>query len=79
MSRGTPRGTPAPPAPPAEAEAQRAAEAERANLLRLLAQAPAAVAIVRGPDHVFVLSNALNQRLTGGRPLLGRPAREALP
>lgn len=63
----------------AEKEARRAAETERANLRRLLAQAPAAFAIVRGPEHVYELSNALHQRLAGGRRLLGRPAREAIP
>ncbi len=56
-----------------------AADAERENLRRLLAQAPAAVAIVRGPEHVYELSNALNQEFAGGERLVGRPAREALP
>lgn len=57
----------------------RAARAERAHLHRLFMQAPAALAIVRGPELRYELSNPLNQELTGGRDLIGKPAREALP
>jgi PAS domain S-box-containing protein len=56
------------------------AEAHRARLHSLFMQAPAVIAILRGPDHVFELANASYRLLVGdGRDLLGKPIREALP
>jgi PAS domain S-box-containing protein len=55
------------------------AEAERNNLHTLLMQTPAAIAIVRGSELRYELSNPANQRLAGGRPLVGKTIREALP
>lgn len=49
----------------------------RSNLYVLLMNAPAAVCIVRGPDHVIELANPLFRRLTGDREILGRPLAEA--
>lgn len=48
-------------------------------LVGLFEQAPGFMAVVRGPEHVFELANAAYMRLVGGRPVLGRSVREALP
>lgn len=42
-------------------------------------KAPAAVCIVRGPDHIIELANPLFRRLCGDREILGGPLREAFP
>jgi len=55
------------------------ADADRQNLRNLFEQAPAAIAIVRGPEMRYELSNAINQQLAAGRPLVGRTVSEALP
>ena len=55
------------------------ADAARANLHRLFTDAPAAIAILRGPDLRYELSNPLNVELSGGRALPGRRVSEALP
>jgi signal transduction histidine kinase/PAS domain-containing protein len=55
------------------------AEAERARLHALLMQAPACVALLRGPRHVYTLSNPPHDLLMGKRSLLGKTVREALP
>ncbi|UQA56287.1 PAS domain S-box protein [Polyangium aurulentum] len=57
----------------------REAERQRARLQEAFEQAPASICIMRGPDHVFELANAVCVRDLGGRRLLGRPLREALP
>jgi PAS domain S-box-containing protein len=57
----------------------RALEVERARLATVFQQAPAYIATVRGPDHVFEMANPLYSQLAGGRELVGRPAREAVP
>jgi signal transduction histidine kinase len=57
-----------------------AVERERARLQELFAQAPAAIAVVRGPEHVFESANAHYLRLIGARRgVLGRSIRDALP
>jgi ActR/RegA family two-component response regulator len=73
----------------AEGQARREAEEARARaeaawrqLHDLFMQAPAAIALTRGPDHVFELVNPIFLRMVGrGQPsdLLGKPAAEALP
>jgi PAS domain S-box-containing protein len=66
----------------AERERERlvaALEVERARLADVFRQAPAFLAVVRGPDHVFDLVNDAYYQLVGHRPLVGRPVREALP
>jgi signal transduction histidine kinase len=45
----------------------------------LLEEAPAMIAIVRGPDHVFELANAGYRRLVGGRDVVGKPVAVAVP
>lgn len=52
---------------------------ERRRLLDLWAQAPAAMAVLEGPDHVYTLANPLYIRLIGGRDVIGRPVRDAVP
>lgn len=54
-------------------------DAERARLSSLFMAAPAAIALTRGPEHVYVLSNATNNEWIGHRDVLGKPVREALP
>jgi PAS domain S-box-containing protein len=55
------------------------AQTERARLHGLLMEAPAFVALFRGPEHVYVLSNPLNDSALGKQGLLGKPVREAVP
>jgi PAS domain S-box-containing protein len=65
-----------------EAERQRlfaALEVERSRLASVFMQAPAFIATVRGPEHVFELANPPYYRLVGHREILGKPVREALP
>ncbi len=54
-------------------------QADRARLEELFAQAPAAIAILSGPDFVYETANADYVRLVHGRDVLGKPIREALP
>jgi len=59
------------------AEKWQAAELER--LQQLFHEAPSFMAMVSGPDHVFVLANPAYEKLVGRRELLGRSVREAFP
>jgi signal transduction histidine kinase len=52
---------------------------QRRQLSEVFQQAPAAIAILRGPDHVFELANPSYLGLIGNRNVLGKPVREALP
>ena len=66
----------------AEGERERllgALELERSRLAYLFAHAPAFVAVLRGPEHVFELVNPPYRELVGGRDVLGKPVREAVP
>jgi signal transduction histidine kinase len=56
-----------------------ARERQRAFLQRMFAQAPAGIAVLRGPQHVFELTNPMYQALIGHRDVIGLPVREALP
>jgi PAS domain S-box-containing protein len=60
-------------------EINRKLASESDFLRRLFEQAPGFMAVLRGADHVFDLTNAAYSQLVGHRPLLGKPAREALP
>jgi PAS domain S-box-containing protein len=57
----------------------REAERQRVRLQEAFEQAPASISILRGPDHVVELANVVSVRDLGGRPLLGKPLREAVP
>jgi PAS domain S-box-containing protein len=54
-------------------------ELERSRLKYLFDRAPAFVAVLRGPEHVFELFNPAFLQLVGSRELLGKTVREALP
>jgi PAS domain S-box-containing protein len=57
------------------------AAAERAALHRLYMDAPAAIAIVSGPEHVYELANPLYCKIVGRsvEQLIGRSGRDAMP
>ena len=54
-----------------------AADAER--LHSMFEQAPGFMAMLRGPEHIFELTNAAYTQLIGHRDVIGKPVREALP
>jgi PAS domain S-box-containing protein len=54
-------------------------EDERQRLQQVFAQAPVAVAVLRGPAMVFELANHSYQEFFPGRELAGRPLLDALP
>lgn len=53
--------------------------ASRARLQQVFEQAPVAVAVLRGRDMVFELTNPAYERFFPGRELLGRPLLEVVP
>ena len=55
------------------------AETARAQLARVMAQFPGAVAVYSGPQHVFRAASAAYRAFIGGRDVIGLPIREALP
>ena len=52
---------------------------ERNRLFELFRQAPAFLAVVRGPEHRFEFANDAYSAMVGHRPLIGRTVQEALP
>jgi signal transduction histidine kinase/DNA-binding response OmpR family regulator len=58
---------------------RRAAEAERGRLYSLFEQAPAAIAMLRGPQFVFELSNPRYEQLVQRQNLIGKTILEAFP
>ncbi len=54
-------------------------EAERARLDRVVTQFPAAVAVFEGPELRFRAASEAYRQIIGGRDVVGRPIREALP
>ena len=61
------------------AAALRLAQQQRHTYQMLFNQAPAMIAITRGPEHRFEFVNPRYQALFPGRELLGRPLLEAMP
>src|SRR6476646_1019466 len=59
--------------------AEAALRSERSRLLNLFQQAPVFLAVLRGPNHVFELHNPPYGDLIGGRNVIGKSVREALP
>ena len=60
-----------------EQAARAEAEQERARLRMLFEQAPAAIAVLRGPEHVYQLANQHYAAIFGHqRAYVGRPVRE---
>ena len=60
-------------------QAMRAVQAERQRLYEVFMQAPAAITLLEGPEHVFTVVNPLYHELIGGRDVQGKTVREALP
>ncbi|WP_437590279.1 ATP-binding protein [Sorangium sp. So ce1000] len=54
-------------------------DGSRRQLAGLFHQAPAGICILRGPRHVFELVNPTCRDIFGGREVMGKPIREALP
>ncbi|HEV2610944.1 MAG TPA: ATP-binding protein, partial [Noviherbaspirillum sp.] len=52
---------------------------ENERFRTLFEQAPGFMAILRGPDHIFDLTNEAYYQLVGHRDVLGKSVREALP
>jgi PAS domain S-box-containing protein len=52
---------------------------ERTRLAYLFTNAPAFIATVKGPEHVFELTNPAYMKLIGHRDVIGKSVREALP
>lgn len=59
--------------------AETAVRSESSLLLTVFEHAPAILAVLRGPEHVFEMANPAYLRLIGGREIIGMPVREALP
>ncbi|MBL7697920.1 MAG: PAS domain-containing protein [Chitinophagaceae bacterium] len=52
----------------------------KGDFSEIIMQVPALIAVLEGPEHIFVLTNHLYQQVAGhGRSLIGKPIREALP
>jgi PAS domain S-box-containing protein len=49
------------------------------NLYALLKQAPAAIALLKGQNHIFEFANPLYMQLVGNRDVIGKPVADALP
>lgn len=60
-------------------QAEEVVQSERTRLVELLQQAPAFMAMMRGPEHIFEVTNPFYQELIGGRDVIGKPVREGLP
>jgi len=54
-------------------------ESERSRLAAIFRDAPAFLAVLRGPKHVFELANDAYYQLVGHREILGKPVFDALP
>ncbi|MEP6918897.1 MAG: ATP-binding protein, partial [Acidobacteriota bacterium] len=61
------------------AEMRAIEQANRQRMADLFRQAPAAIAVLSGPAHVFELANPVYLELVGGRAVVGKAIREALP
>jgi PAS domain S-box-containing protein len=54
-------------------------ESERSNLAAVVEKAPAFIATLKGPEHVFELANEEYYKLAGRRNIIGKTVREAFP
>ena len=61
------------------AEERTKLDAERSKLAAVIEQAPAFMAVLRGPSHVFELANERYFEIVGRRDVLGKSVRDALP
>lgn len=58
---------------------RRELQAKQDHLFSVLMAAPAAIAVVRGPELAFEMANDLCERIIGGRKVVGRGLLDALP
>ena len=63
----------------ARAEAFAEVDEARAQLWRVLEQAPAAISVLRGPSLVFELTNPMYRRMIGDRDVIGHAFRDVFP
>lgn len=63
----------------AEAQLQRSAEEQLLRIAAMFEHAPAGIAVLRGRELVFEVANPGYRELIGGRDVVGKPVREALP
>ncbi len=61
---------------PSRDQARGSSETERDRLYAVFQQAPMPVAIIRGPEFIYELSNSANQRYFNNEQLIGRPVRD---
>ena len=54
-------------------------ETERARLAAIFEKAPAFIATLRGPGHVFEMANPHYYQVVGHRDIIGKPVAQALP
>jgi len=59
--------------------ARAAAERAEAELAQVFEQAPVAICVTRGPDHVYEMANPVYRAQLGGRDPVGLRVRDALP
>jgi PAS domain S-box-containing protein len=59
--------------------AREAAERAEHRIREVFTQAPAFLAVLRGPEHRFEFANDAYERLVGRRPILGRTVGDAMP
>jgi len=59
--------------------AERYRDEENKRLVTLFEQAPGIIAVLRGPEHIFEITNKSYMQLIGRTDLVGKTAREALP
>jgi signal transduction histidine kinase len=62
-----------------ERAARLAAKLAESRMREIFSQAPVAIAVLRGPEHRFDLTNPRYDELIGKRHVAGKPIREALP
>lgn len=56
-----------------------ALRAERSKLASIIEQAPAFMAVLRGPNHIFELANERYLEMVGRRDIIGKPVAQAVP
>jgi len=59
--------------------AERYRDEENKRLVTLFEQAPGIIAVLRGPEHIFEITNKSYTEVIGRTNLIGKTAREALP
>ncbi len=63
----------------AKVRAERWLRSERERLQQMFEQAPGFIAMLKGRNHVFDLTNPAYMQLIGHRPVIGKPLADALP